>query len=163
MAPHPTDDGIEIVAHSSITHDATDTHVLASFGKPGADRSRKHGQRLRHTAQGDLLRAWLASCPRDSVDNWGLGRHSIRETGLPRCFLCMSAALDALAAGKACSLVAGSSKLVVVVGRCSKPRRFASGKLRRSDVVAAIARVTQPAQIQSCFCPHPPSLTHKPL
>ena len=70
--------------------------------------------------------------------------------------------IRSMAAGKWWPVVAGSGKLVVV-GRCSKSRLFASGKLRRSDVVAAIARVTQPAQIQSCFLPSPASLPHKPV
>jgi hypothetical protein len=151
---------MEIVAHSSITHDATGTHVLASFGKPGADRSPKHIHRLVIQARATSFgRGWpralekactIVALDGTSSGNWAAALLSLHVHGT-----------RSMAAGKSWPVVAGSSKLAVV-GRCSKPRLFTSGKLRLSDVVAAIARVTQPAQIQSCFCPHPPSLPHKP-
>jgi hypothetical protein len=118
---------------------------VGSSYRPGRPRSGVAGP----MSQGKRVQLW----------HWTAHHQGI---GLPRCFLCMFRGIRSMAAGKSWPVVAGSIKLVVV-GRCSKPRLFTSGKLRRSDVVAAIARVTQPAQIQSCLCPHPPSLPHKPL
>lgn len=86
------------MAHSSITHDATKTHVLASFGKPGADRSRKHTRRLViQTRATSFWRGWphvsgkactIVALDGTSPGNWAAAllslhvpRHSIDGSG----------------------------------------------------------------------------------